>query len=101
MIVHICQVGFRLIAHVAFGLPSFRLFARIVKGGNSVDIVPTDIIDQRFDGTERAFMEDEVTRDYVYWTQENEHLVRGTLYTSDLVVCSRCLTMVILGFSNT
>jgi len=69
MIVHICQIGFRFVAHVAFDLRPFWLFTGIVKSGNSVGIVSANTIDQRFDRAQRAFMENEVTGYYVHWMQ--------------------------------
>lgn len=70
MIVHVCKIGFRFTAHVALDFAPFWMFVVIVESGYPVDVVSTNTIDQRFYWTERAFVEDEVTRDYVYWTQE-------------------------------
>ena len=66
MIMDVCQIGLRLIAHVAFDPPSVWFFAGVVKGDGSVKIVSTDTVDQRSDRTECAFMKDEVAGDDVY-----------------------------------
>lgn len=66
---HVCQIGFRFIAHVAPDLVPFWLFAGIVESSTSVGVVSTNAIDQRFYRIKRAFVENEVTRDYVYWAE--------------------------------
>ena len=68
MIMHVRQVGFRFIAHVAPDLVPFWSFAGIVKSSKSVGVVSANAIDQRFYRAERTFAEDEVAREYVYWT---------------------------------
>ena len=78
MIMHVCQICFRFIAHVTLNLVPFRLFARTVESSESVGIVSTNAVDQRSYRIERASVKNEVTRDYMYWTEgeRSGHAVR-------------------------